>query len=262
MSDLEERKLDLEMERLDLERQKFQLDSRFTQKNLGVVLTAAVSLAAVIVSASQVWVADVNRSRELELANIQKAKELELARLEGERRWKLDLTDFLFRNKQAVFSGDQVERERVRNVLLVTFPPEITGAVFEKLEATAPEEEKTTWREARTTLAQLERRRLFLQFLSEGDRTAVGDLANELRAAGYAVPGIELVEDGVTEGDVRYYHPEDAEVANAVKMEVQELLEQGGVKLSLTVLSIRRLAPGVQPGTIEVWLPRLTKEEG
>jgi len=152
--EIEEKKLELERERLELEKAHLQKDRRFFEKHLGAIITATISLAAVLVSGAQVWVASISADKELEITYLQKKNELDLARLEQDRRWQFDIADFVFRNKDLIFSGDEETRTRLRNVMVVTFPPETSDKLFEKLEATVSETEKNVWREGQKIIQE------------------------------------------------------------------------------------------------------------
>jgi len=246
MSEPEEEKNKLEERRSSLEEQRS--DGEGTAKRLGVFLTAAISLAAVLVSAAQVWI-----------ARLDKANQIELAKLEQERSWKLDLAKFLFEHEDSVFSEDPVERERVRNLLLVSFPNEITEALFGQLEATAPDEEKDVWRQGQV-LAQLSGRILYVHFKVEENRALVQRLADELGKTlgkkGLQVEGIER-RDEATNGDVRYFHGDDGPAAQQVKRKVEDFLKEKVPEIDLEVHQLERLASKVRPGTLELWLPAL-----
>ena len=101
--DLGEARLQLERERLEIERAKSAFDLRFLNRNLATVITAAISLAAVLVSFSQVWVAKIGRDRELNLGMVQ----------------------FVSQNSDKIFGGNEEQRTRIRNVILAAFPEEI-----------------------------------------------------------------------------------------------------------------------------------------
>jgi hypothetical protein len=204
-------------------------------------------------------VARIDNAREIQLSKIQKEKEIELAALEQDRRWKLDLTDFLFRQRDHVFPDDPTERERVRNVPLVAFPNDITAELFRKLEVTVPEEEKATWRQGQDVLVELEGRRVFVHITAEADRPLVRRLANGLKSAGFEVPGIEVVS-GDTNGDVRYFHPQDSAAAEQLKELVEDGLQVEETEMNLEIFRIARLASRVRPGTLELWLPPLSKQ--
>jgi hypothetical protein len=76
ISEFEKAKLDLERERLLIEKDKSRIESRFLYKHLGAIITAVISLAAVLVSISQIWVASIDKEKELVMAKLQREKEL------------------------------------------------------------------------------------------------------------------------------------------------------------------------------------------
>ena len=69
-TELEKTKIELEQQRLKIEKTRAEQENRYLQRHLGVIITAAVSLAAVLVSATQIWVASITKEKELEI-NIQ-----------------------------------------------------------------------------------------------------------------------------------------------------------------------------------------------
>jgi hypothetical protein len=143
-AEIERERLELDRQRLGIEKRRAEIELRFFHKHLGAVLAAAVSLAGICVSASQIWVAYIA----LETTRLQKEKETELAALEKSRQWNLDLAEFVAKHREVIFSGGLEERTRIRNVLMVAFPPEITKPLFERLVITVPEPEKIVWQEA------------------------------------------------------------------------------------------------------------------
>ncbi len=73
--ELEDARLQLERERLELEKEKAATDQKFLNRNLGTVITAVVSLAAVLVSGAQVWVATISKDREMEITRAQQNRD-------------------------------------------------------------------------------------------------------------------------------------------------------------------------------------------
>ena len=53
--------LAIDRERLELERRRLALENRFVNRHLGAFITGAISLAAIAVSAAQIWTADIAR---------------------------------------------------------------------------------------------------------------------------------------------------------------------------------------------------------
>ena len=129
---LERARIKLERQRLEMERQTFEVN-RVTkrkrviaQEHLGTFITTVIALATIIVSLTQVWV-----------ANISKSTELEITRQQQEREWRykgLELRD----EKRDVFFGQNSERrEHLANALAVAFPPEIAASLLNNLKQTA-----------------------------------------------------------------------------------------------------------------------------
>lgn len=150
--DIEEKRLELEHKRLILEEEKNRRDTLFFNKHFGVIITAAVSLATVAVSGTQVWVAHINKNKELEATAVQKQRELDVADLTEKRRWRLDVAEFILEQKLSIFSKDPVEATNIRNVMLATFPLEITEKVFLKIEASSPEDQQSIWIEGQNAV--------------------------------------------------------------------------------------------------------------
>jgi hypothetical protein len=94
-----------------------------------VLLTALISAAAVIVSATQILVAHLNKS-----------KEMELARMDQDRQWRLNISEFLISHMEQIFSNDLQTRTRVRDVVRLAFPAEITAMLFTRIDRMALEE--------------------------------------------------------------------------------------------------------------------------
>jgi len=69
-SNYEEQRLSLERQRLDLEKGRTEIEQKFFRKNLGVLLTAAISLAAVLVSVTQIAVAYITKEKEIEINRV------------------------------------------------------------------------------------------------------------------------------------------------------------------------------------------------
>ncbi len=146
--ELNQAKLELERERFEFEKETAVGERRFLFRNSATVITAAISLAALAVSISQVWVEHIRRQREIEVTQVQNDKELKLEELREDRKWKYDALQFVSSNKDAVFGGNDSERKRIRDVMTVTFPVEILDKLFSDLEERGKSpEEKATWSE-------------------------------------------------------------------------------------------------------------------
>ena len=90
------------------------------------------------------------------------------------------------------------------------------------------------------------------------DRPVVEQVGNALRAAGYEIPDTRVV-NGKTEGDVRFFFPQDRDEANKVRSAVEAELKKHGYQLALQLLERDgKRFQYATPGKIEVWLPPLT----
>lgn len=145
--ELEQQKLKLEQQRFQLEQERAQHQGRFLDRHLAGVLAASVSFAAVIVSLCQVWVGCENQQSQIKVAQIQKEKEIILDSIENERRWQLDAAEFVFTNKEKIFSGTSEERQQMRDVMIATLPLNITKTLFKKIIANSSDSIKGEWLE-------------------------------------------------------------------------------------------------------------------
>ena len=145
---LNEDKFKLERERFEFEKETAVRERRFLYRNSAAVITAAISLAALAVSISQVWVEHIRKEREIEVTQGKNDQELKLEELREDRKWKYDTLQFVASNKDAIFGGIDSERKRIRDVMTVTFPVEILDKLFSDLEERGKSpEEKATWSE-------------------------------------------------------------------------------------------------------------------
>jgi hypothetical protein len=97
-------------------------------------------------------------------SNISANKELQLKKYENERRYELDLVNFIVANQSEIFSLNEERRERIRNIMYVTFPEKILKVAFQKLERAATNKEvQKFWRESKKLTIGLEQIDTLLQ---------------------------------------------------------------------------------------------------
>jgi len=167
---LQEKRLDLEIEKLKLDREKFVFEQsktekteRFINKNVGTVITAIVSLTAVIVSIGQVWVTKISKDRELEITrenkkyetealDKQKDKELTLVEVQKKRDWNLSVANFVLNNRKALFHGTDEEKRTYAKIIPTIFPVEVSDSLLERLTVSSTPQSKRIWQDARITL--------------------------------------------------------------------------------------------------------------
>ncbi|MGI9490998.1 MAG: hypothetical protein ACR2QF_01085 [Geminicoccaceae bacterium] len=100
---------------------------------------------------------------------------------------------------------------------------------------------------------------LYLHFKNADDRDFVEEMSNILKKKGYKIAGVQLVENAMTTGDIRYRHQNKEKDAENIKSISETYLKdnlQIG-KISLNTVNIGNLYPDLPKNRIELWLPHL-----
>lgn len=98
-----------------------------------------------------------------------------------------------------------------------------------------------------------------IQFTDPADVAIVQNVQKELASVGFRVPGIEQRAE-LTRGDVRSFFPRDRAAADSVAAFVQRTLARMGFVVQLEVVSHDpAIYPSARRGTVELWLPPLSK---
>jgi hypothetical protein len=221
-----------------------------------------VSLAAVLVSGAQVWIAHLNKERELGLAEVHAEQELSLHEREGERRWKLDLAEFLVENRSSIFSDDAAQRQQMRDILLVTFPPEVSQELFRDLQIIAKPEWESDWQEAESKARLLSMPVVYPYYASPFPKQLINAIADIASEGEYLfAPKDQEVAPELATGTVVYYYEEDRDWAEDLRLTAQAVACYEGYDLSLrSQLRPSRRKPA---GTLEIWFPpRLDRRSG
>jgi hypothetical protein len=124
--DLENHTVDIEAARLEVERERLELDKAtaeranlFLNRNFGAIVTAVVSVVAIVVSGAQVWI-----------AYIQKDRELRAHAEESSRQWRLEGAKFFVTNRAAIFSENDSERQMMQAIIETVFPEYLGKALI------------------------------------------------------------------------------------------------------------------------------------
>lgn len=146
---IEEKRLELEEKRLSFQEKKYINEDKFFQKHFSVIITALLTLVTIVISGSQVWVAYINKEKELSDIRAKSVRSEKSLKLEQDRRWNLDITRFIFENRKLIYSEDIVEAKYMRNIMLTTFPLEITNRLFLSIEQISGNQKqiKTMWKD-------------------------------------------------------------------------------------------------------------------
>lgn len=142
------------------------------QQNFGVIFTAAVSLAAVVVSIAQVWVAFITKSREIELERLRHQREEQNRAKEQERDWNFRAVEFVAEHQDLLFGEDAARRDRIAKVMLITFPPAVTQALFRRIEATSEPENAAEWEVQTAAASRLLLLRIDGMYVSQEEENA------------------------------------------------------------------------------------------
>lgn len=118
----------LEERRIKLEEAKAAKEGRLLTKYLGTVITAIISLAAVLVSVSTIY----SKDKELAMVNAQKSSELDLLKKRQDQEWSLNTAKFFTEHNKEIFSGKPKERDAILRILFLTLPKDVIAAISQK----------------------------------------------------------------------------------------------------------------------------------
>ena len=155
--DIQKSRLRLDEERLELEKRKLEQEVTFSKKYGPVLFGILGTIIAGLFAIAQVMVANIQKSKEIDTANILKEKEISIATANNQARLNLDIAEFVFENREIIFSTENnQEQRRIINVIIVTFPPDISAALLDNLKAAVPEKQKATVEEGRQLVGNIQ----------------------------------------------------------------------------------------------------------
>src|SRR5262245_61171274 len=96
---------DVDRLRLDLEERRFAFEKRFSAKFGGILVTAAVSLAAVVVSATQVVLSRADDRRSGVLRAAERAEDQARTDAQHDREWRLAALQFVYDRHDLILNG-------------------------------------------------------------------------------------------------------------------------------------------------------------
>lgn len=222
-------------------------------EHFGATITAVVSLSAVLISAAQIWVANINKENELEITKNAAEEARNLDELKSSRAWKLDLAKFMASHRETIFAENEESLE-LQKIMLATFPKEITTSVFGSL-SRIENKESDFWTRAESSALQLYEPRVKLYYeesFPEEIMSVIGDtLAEGWIEYNYSD---QPIPEGLTKGDVRYFHTADKELALQARKEFVEQSCYDGYKISLQLIPLVNSRLRAPKGTVEIWL--------
>lgn len=121
-TNLDSLKFQLEKDRFEWQKQNDSYQSRFFSRHLGVIVSALISLATLVFSATQIYSSIASKSIEQD-ENKRK----------NEREWQIKIAELFLANKESMTSEDPKEILFIRNIALSTFPSDVVKPVFTQL---------------------------------------------------------------------------------------------------------------------------------
>lgn len=121
--------LQIDTERLKIDEEKSRADLKFWNKNFVATIAAIISLAAVLISYSQVWSNNIQKEKELilkdkelEMIKSQKEAELSYTKYQEEIQRKIEIGKVILQYGDKLLSKDKTERGFAFKVLGSTLP--------------------------------------------------------------------------------------------------------------------------------------------
>ncbi|WP_455208639.1 hypothetical protein [Kaarinaea lacus] len=250
-----------EIKRLQVERDRIELDMaklEFSQKkmetlwskNFSSIITAGVSIVAVITSAV------------FSSLQVERVTNLEIPLKVQEQ--KTQAARFVMDNKSVIVSGTTDEQELLKGIMKETFKKEVNDPVFLMIAKNARNVDTmnvfnpTPTEPSKTTELT---RKVFLQYNDQKDKEIVDSIVGAaLSEKGYNVPGSQRVIQQ-TSGDIRYFHESDKSAASDIETIVEKSLADKGITKDIKLIPLIGRYKNVPEGVFEVWLPPLTKSD-
>lgn len=132
---IEERKLILEAQRIAIDHQRANTEASFFHKNSVALLSAAISLAAVVVSVAQVVNTSVQENIKLQQSTQLEREKLRLSAIDGDQRARIEIAKFVTENQNKIFAGTLTERAAMKEFMRQIFPE---GLIVSALNAAEP----------------------------------------------------------------------------------------------------------------------------
>lgn len=115
-------------------------------KATNVIITASISIAALVVSIAQV----VMMKSEIDSNRLLHKIEMDNTTMQSHRSWLMDAAKFVLEHRDEIFSGNSEEIDRVRELMDGIFPPEVYSKVSKIIEeSTQDDDQKKIWRDKR-----------------------------------------------------------------------------------------------------------------
>lgn len=125
---IEERKVAIEEGRLTIDKNRDSRESRFFRANLGIIVTAVISIGTVGMGGLQFFLSQKQEALKLQ-AEVQ-------SRLDDQR---LKVLEYLTAHRVDIFSDNDDVRRQYRTIMITALPRDSLGPVFEQLKQSTPQ---------------------------------------------------------------------------------------------------------------------------
>ena len=123
-----EQEAEVQRARLTLDQEKAKHDEKFRRNP--ALISAAISLAAVLVSGAQVWVAHISKEKDLAVAERQNQREIEQRSKAQEEQFVLERAKIIIDHRTELFSGDPATSQRMAQLVQTMFPAGIASKIL------------------------------------------------------------------------------------------------------------------------------------
>jgi len=160
-------------------------------------ISAAISLAAVLVTSAQVWVAYISKSKEIEISSEQ-----------NDRQFRMSALQYVTDNKELIFGNTDTMRA-IRGIMRGVFPEDINQAIFKGLEEGAPDaNSREFWKKSQLTVT--------VHYPSKGQAQMAENLKERLNSLGYSIGGPYEEDEGPSKTQLRYFRSNELKDATSL----------------------------------------------
>ena len=194
-----------------------------------------------------------NKEKELAIMEFTAKETRLLDERKSTRQWQLDLAEFMAKYREEIFTPGE-KRFEFQQIMLATFPKEVTLHVFGSLSEVSDSNDDY-WSKAEFRALNLYEPRAKIYY--EGSFPNFLDLISDTIGGGEIEYNYDdqIIPDGLSSGDIRYFHESDRELALQVKTEFTEFAcYAGGLEIDLKVIPLTNSKLRAPRGTVEIWL--------
>jgi len=138
-------------------------------------ISSIIAFITVIITIAQIWIATIDKTKELELAKITHKDNFIQKQNQIDKTWQYNMTEFMAKHRESIFSDDLKVRENMRDIMLVSFPTEIISPIINNLSKILDDEYKQEWIEAKNVAKRIGQPTVYMQ-IEEGFPNKILDL--------------------------------------------------------------------------------------